>query len=97
MEEPMPYALFCDDAKISKSYPTEANVWKHAKESGLVVDIDPGDGVPMPRRVLDKGYEIRACRPDPGENPERNEAEARIQRDYQFSRDRQKQREHEPG
>ena len=24
----MPYALFCNDAKLSKAYPTEADVWK---------------------------------------------------------------------
>jgi len=81
----MPYALFCDDARISRTYPTEADVWKHARESGLVVDVTAGEKALGPRRVLDNGYQIRACRPEPGENPERNEAEARIQRDYQFS------------
>jgi hypothetical protein len=80
----MPYALFCDDAKVSKTYPTEANVWKHAKESGLLVDVERSEGALTPRRVLDNGYEIRACRPDPGENPEQNEREAREQRDYQL-------------
>ena len=34
----MPYALFCNDAKLSKAYPTEADVWKVAQKSGLVVD-----------------------------------------------------------
>ena len=34
----MPYALFCNDAKLSKAYPTEADVWKLAQQSGLVVD-----------------------------------------------------------
>ena len=34
----MPYALFCQDAKLSKAYPTEADVWKLARQSGLVVD-----------------------------------------------------------
>lgn len=81
----MPYALFCDDAKVSKTYPTEANVWKHAKESGLVVDVEPKDNTPTPRRVLDVGYEIRECEPDPGENPEKNECEAREQRDFQLA------------
>ena len=27
----MPYALFCNDAKLSKAYPTEADVWKVAQ------------------------------------------------------------------
>ncbi|WP_022720064.1 hypothetical protein [Rhodopseudomonas sp. B29] len=82
----MPYALFCDDAKISKSYPTEASVWKHASESGLVVDVDPGDETPKLRRVLDNGYEIRQCPADPGESPEHNEAEAHAARDYQLAK-----------
>jgi hypothetical protein len=84
-EVPMPYALFSGDAQISKTYPTEASVWKHAKESGLVIDVEPLNGAPTPRRVLDAGYEIRACRPEPGENPEKNEREAREQSDYQLS------------
>ncbi|ABD87311.1 hypothetical protein [Rhodopseudomonas palustris] len=82
----MPYALFCDDAKVSKTYPTEANVWKHAKESGLLIDVEPKDNTPTPRRVLEAGYEIRPCEPDPGENPEMNEREAREQRDFQLQK-----------
>ena len=35
----MPYALFSNDAKLSKAYPTEADVWKIAQKSGLVVDV----------------------------------------------------------
>jgi hypothetical protein len=35
----MPYALFCQEAKISKAYPTKADLWKHASENGLVVDV----------------------------------------------------------
>ena len=34
----MPYALFYNEAKLSKAYPTEADVWKLAQQSGLVVD-----------------------------------------------------------
>ena len=34
----MPYALFSNDSKLSKAYPTEADVWKLAQQSGLVVD-----------------------------------------------------------
>jgi hypothetical protein len=84
-EVPMAYALFSGDDRISKTYPTEASVWKHARESGLVIDVEPQGGAPTPRRILDAGYEIRACRPEPGENPENNEREAREQRDYQLS------------
>jgi hypothetical protein len=72
----MPYALFCKDAKLSKSYPTEADVWKVAKHSGLVVDVVSEDGKIAPRPVLDCDYEIRPCQPDPLEDPKRNKAEA---------------------
>jgi hypothetical protein len=34
----MPYALFCNEARLSKADPTEAEVWKLARQSGLVVD-----------------------------------------------------------
>ena len=30
----MPYALFSNEAKLSKAYPTEADVWKVARKSG---------------------------------------------------------------
>jgi len=49
----MPYALFCNDAKLSNAYPTEADVWKLARKSGLVVDVVSGDTKPAPRPVLD--------------------------------------------
>ena len=42
----MPYALFSNDAKLSKTYPTEADVWKHARKSGLVVDVITDEDVP---------------------------------------------------
>lgn len=60
----MPYALFCQDTKISKAYPTEAAVWKHASDNGLVVDIESEDETSTPRRVLDNDYEIRPCDAD---------------------------------
>ena len=72
----MPYALFCNDAKLSKAYPTEADVWKVAQNSGLVVDVVSEDGKVAPRAVLDNDYEIRPCQPDPQEDPARNQAEA---------------------
>ena len=49
----MPYALFSNDAKLSKAYPTEVDVWKHARKSGLVVDVTSDDDKPAPRPVLD--------------------------------------------
>ena len=42
----MPYALFSNEAKLSKAYPTEADVWKHARQSGLVVDEVSEDETP---------------------------------------------------
>ena len=36
----MPYALFSNEAKLSRAYPTEADVWKLARMSGLVIDVD---------------------------------------------------------
>lgn len=72
----MPYALFCQDAKLSKAYPSEADVWKLARQSGLVVDAISDEEKPEPRPVLDNEYEIRFCQPDPDEDPARNEAEA---------------------
>jgi hypothetical protein len=75
----MPYALFCNDAKLSKTYPTEADVWKEATRSGLVVDASSEGKMPAPRPVLDNDYEIRPCRPDPDEDPARNKADAERQ------------------
>ena len=77
MELPsMPYALFCNEAKLSKAYPTEADVWKLAQESGLVVDVVSNEEIPVPRPVLDNDYEIRSCEAEPHEDPARNKAEA---------------------
>ena len=72
----MPYALFCNEAKLSKAYPTEADVWKLARQSGLVVDAGTEPDRPAPRPLLDNDYEIRSCQPDPQEDPARNRADA---------------------
>jgi hypothetical protein len=39
---------------------------------------------PMPRPVLDNDYEIRPCRPDPHEDPARNQAEAERDAELDF-------------
>jgi len=75
----MPYALFCNDAQLSKAYPSEADVWKIAQDSGLVVDVATDQDRPGPRRVLDNDYEIKPCRTDPGEDPAKNKADAERQ------------------
>ena len=80
----MPYALFCNEAKLSKAYPTEADVWRLARQSGLVVDVVSEPDTPSPRPLLDNDYEIRACRPDPQEDPARNQAEAEREAEREF-------------
>jgi hypothetical protein len=75
----MPYALFCNDAQISKVYPSESDVWKLAQRSGLVVDVTTDEDRPGPRRVLDNDYEIKPCPAAQGEDPARNKAEAERQ------------------
>jgi hypothetical protein len=80
----MPYALFSNDVKLSKTYPTEADVWKHAWKSGLVVDVMSDDDKPAPRPLLDNDYEIRPCRPDPHEDPAQNQADAEREELQEF-------------
>ena len=75
----MPYALFCNDAQISKSYPAEADVWMLAQKRGLVVDVVTDEDRVGPRRVLDNDYEIKPCPAAPGEDPARNKADAERQ------------------
>ena len=82
----MSYALFCNDAKLSKAYPTEADVWKEATRSGLVVDAGSEQEIRAPRPVLDNDYEIRPCHVEPDEDPVENKAEAErlARRELQF-------------
>lgn len=72
----MPYALFSKDAKLSKAYPTAADVWKIARNSGLVVDVVSPGNRHAPRPVLDQDYEIKPCQLEPYEDPARNKADA---------------------
>ena len=80
----MPYALFCKEARLSKTYPTEADVWKLARRSGLVVDAVSDEEKPAPRPVLDNDYEIKPCPPEPQEDPARNKAEAEQDAQLEF-------------
>lgn len=59
----MPYALFSNAVKVSKSFPTKSDVWRHAAESGLVIEVGSGEEDP-PRRILDMGYAIHECDAD---------------------------------
>jgi hypothetical protein len=80
----MPYALFCNEAKLSKAYPTEADVWRQAQNTGLVVDVATDEDRPTPRPVLDNDYEIRLCPPDPQEDPAKNQADAEREAEFEF-------------
>jgi len=80
----MPYALFCNDAQLSNAYPTEADVWKYARQSGLVVDVAQGEKKHSMAPVLDNDYEIRPCRSDPQEDPAENRAEAERASQLEF-------------
>jgi hypothetical protein len=64
----MPYALFCNDAKLSKAYPTEADVWNEARRSGLVNEAAMEEE-PAPRRLLDNDYEINPAGRTPMRTP----------------------------
>jgi len=75
----MPYALFCNEARLSNAYPTEADVWKLARNSGLVIEAVSEDDVPAPRPVLENDYEIKPCPADPLEDPVRNRADAELE------------------
>jgi hypothetical protein len=83
----MPYALFANDTKISKAYPAEADVWKFARLSGLVVDVATDRGKAAPYPVLDNDYVIRSCHVEPDEDPVENKAEAErlARRELQFN------------
>ena len=59
----MAYALFSDNDKISRTFPTREDVWAHAEEAGLVIDEVTDDTSPA-KRVLDQGYTIQRCPPD---------------------------------
>ena len=52
----MPYALFCNDAKLSKTYPSGADVWKVAQRSGLV---RPGLGGRQGGRASGSAQQLR--------------------------------------
>jgi hypothetical protein len=80
----MPYALFSNESKLSRAYPTEADVWKLARKSGLVIDVESGADNPAPHPVLDNDYEIRRCQPEPQEDPARNRADAERETDLEL-------------
>jgi hypothetical protein len=60
----MPYALFENEAKLSRAFPTATDIWRCAEDCGLVVD--GADGKPR----LEDDYSIKPCAPDPGRDAE---------------------------
>ena len=36
-EDLVPYALFENNTKLSRAFPTEMDVWRYAEDSGLVI------------------------------------------------------------
>jgi len=54
----MAYAVFKDDQKLSRTFPTEKEALKKADEAGLV---DNTEGTP----VLENDLTIKPCAPDP--------------------------------
>ena len=81
----MPYALFCNEAQLSKAYPTEADVWRLARQSGLVVDAASEEVESSSRPVLDNDHEIKPCQSDPQEDPSQNQANAEREAESRFS------------
>jgi len=57
-EGTMPYAIFKDDEKLSRTFPTKEETLKKADEAGLV---DTAKGRP----VLEDNLTIKPCAPDP--------------------------------
>ena len=50
----MPYALFEDKQKLSRSYPTYEEAWRHADEAGLTDVVND-------KLILADGYVIEPC------------------------------------
>ena len=72
----MPYALFSKDAKLSKAYPTEADVWKYGQKSGLVVDVVSEQEKAAPLRCWIMNMRSGRASSSPQEDPARNKADA---------------------
>ena len=54
----MPYALFENEYRLSRTFPTATDVWRCAEDCGLVIDEANG------KQRLDDGYAIKPCPPD---------------------------------
>ncbi len=70
----MPYAIFCNGEQISKAFTTAADVWTHARENGLVVEVHEATNGKT-SEFLDNEYEVLPCEKNE-EDSELNEKEA---------------------
>jgi hypothetical protein len=57
----MPYALFENEFRLSRTFPTASDVWRCAEDCGLLVDDGRGE------QRLDDGYSIKLCPSDEAE------------------------------
>ena len=55
----MPYALFEDDERLTRSFSTPEQAWNAAERAGLVVQGADG------KMILDDHLEIKPCDADP--------------------------------
>jgi len=60
----MPYALFENEFRLSRTFPTATDVWRCAEDCGLVVDNADGE------QRLDEGYSIKPCAGELGDEAE---------------------------
>jgi hypothetical protein len=60
----MPYALFENEFRLSRTFPTPTDVWRCAEDCGLVVDDGRGE------QRLDDGYSIKPCAPERSDHSE---------------------------
>jgi hypothetical protein len=61
LETVMPYALFEDDERLTRSFATEQEAWEAAERAGLVELGAHGE------KILDNHLEIRPCEFSPDE------------------------------
>ena len=62
----MPYALFSNDAKLSKAYPDRSRRLEAGPEDAAWWSTSVSEEEESaPRPVLDNDYEIRPCQPEP--------------------------------
>jgi hypothetical protein len=57
----MPYALFEDDERLTRSFATEQEVWAAAERAGLVETRTDG------KKILEDNFKVRPCESSPDE------------------------------